>query len=620
MTHHLRVVSVLTAVSAALLLAACGSSSSSKTASTSAASGTSTGSSSSSGPTVPYKTGENMATETLNPNGTKGGTLTSYSSEDYLHLDPGAAYFSGDYTAVYVTQRTLLIYPPNSSTTLAPNLATAVPTTANGGITDNGLTVTVHLQPGVKFSPPVNRVVTAKDVEYAIDRGANPNVGNGYFQAYFGNLKGAASAKGGPFPGVTTQGNDTVIFHLTKPTDATLIGALQMPLTAPVPEEFAGPLDKKSPSQYGTYLVATGPYMFKSDPTTGKVTGIGYQTGKSATLVRNPNWSASTYTSAFKPPAYLNQINVNIGGEAAVIGQQVLKGSGVVQEDTPAQSIVKQAYEQYPTQIEFSPGAGDHYGGLDTTSPPFNNVNLRRAVWAAVDREAIVKARGGALVAQPLTHFITPGTDGYKESGGAAGPNYPWNTDVNGNMAEATTLMKAAGYPTGKYTGNATLEVVAGNNGNAPAVAQIVISALSALGFKTHLSEVDQSVMYGKYCGVPKQHINVCPSSGWIRDYDNPLTILYVPFNGKAIVPTNNSNFSNYNNPTINQEMDAATLIQDPAQGAQAWANIDKQLVDQAVGVPEEFDTQPNIRAANVQGVGDVWNVGSWDYAYTSVK
>jgi len=77
--------------------------------------------------------------------------------------------------------------------------------------------------------------------------------------------------------------------------------------------------------------------MFKSDPKTGKVTGIGYQTGKSAPLVRNPNWSASTYTSAYKPPAYLNQINVNIGGEAAVIGQQVLKGTGVVQEDTPAQ-------------------------------------------------------------------------------------------------------------------------------------------------------------------------------------------------------------------------------------------------------------------------------------------
>ena len=55
----------------------------------------------------------------------------------------------------------------------------------------------------------------------------------------------------------------------------------------------------------------------------GKVLGIGYQPGKSATLVRNPNWSAST---DFRP-AYLNQINIAIGGDPNVIGRQVLEGS-----------------------------------------------------------------------------------------------------------------------------------------------------------------------------------------------------------------------------------------------------------------------------------------------------
>jgi peptide/nickel transport system substrate-binding protein len=596
----------------ALGLAACGSSSKKS-------SGTSTSTSGQS--SVPLKAGEDASAEGVNAQGKKGGMLTAYSSEDFLHLDPGAAYFSLDYTAVYATQRTLLIYPPNSTSILAPNLATEVPTAANGGITDGGLTVTVHIQQGVKFSPPVNREVTSADVEYAIDRAANPNVSNGYFLAYFGNLQGAAQAKGGKFPGVTTPDKFTIQFHLTKPTDQTLIGALQMPATAPVPEELAGPLDKHSPSLYGSAaLVATGPYMFKNDPKTGKVDGIGYQTGKSATLIRNPNWDPNTYTSAYKPPAYLDQININIGGEATVIGQQVLKGSGSVQVDTPAQSIVKLAYESYPSQITFTTAGGDHYGGLDTTSAPFNNVNLRRAVWAAVDREAIVKARGGPLVAEPLTHFITPGTDGYEQAGGAAGPNYPWNTNVNGNMTEATSLMKAAGYPSGKYTGTTTLTVVGGNNGNAPAVAEIVVGALNALGFKTHLSLVDQSTMYGKYCGVPKQHINVCPSSGWIRDFDNPLTVLYVPFNGNAIVPTNNSNFSNFNDPTINNQMTQASLIQDPGQAAVAWANIDKELVNLAVGVPEEFDNQPNISASNVADIGDLWNVGSVDYAYTSIK
>jgi peptide/nickel transport system substrate-binding protein len=318
----------------------------------------------------------------------RGGTLTVYSAEDFEHLDPGEAYFSNDYTAMYATQRPLFIYPPDSSTTLAPDLATEIPTVANGGITDGGRTVTVHIQPGVHFSPPVNREVTSADVAYAIERGANPNVANPYFPAYFGAgspspLLGAESPKysGGPIPGITTPNKYTIVFKMSKPGATTLINALSLLTSAPVPEEFAGPMDKHSPTTYGAqYEVATGPYMLKSNAQ-GVFAGIGYQTGKSATLVRNPNWNPNTYTSAYRPPAYLNQIDINIGGDATVIGQQVLKGSDSVQEDTPAQSIVKLAYQQYPSQITFTTGSGDHYVAVNNAHGPFANENLRKAFW-----------------------------------------------------------------------------------------------------------------------------------------------------------------------------------------------------------------------------------------------
>ena len=110
----------------------------------------------------------------------------------------------------------LFAYPPNiGQRRSSPDLATAIPTTANGGITDGGKTVTVHIRTGVHFSPPVNREVTSADVAYAIERGANPNVGNAYFAAYFGAgapapLVGATSPnyKGGPIPGIQTPEQD----------------------------------------------------------------------------------------------------------------------------------------------------------------------------------------------------------------------------------------------------------------------------------------------------------------------------------------------------------------------------------------------------------------------------
>ena len=143
--------------------------------------------------------------------------------------------------------------------------------------------------------------------------------------------------------------------------------------------------------------------------------------------MRNPNWNASAYTAAYVPPAYLDAINVNIGGDATVIGQQVLKGSHTVQLDTPAQSIIKLAYEQYPSQITFTPGAGDHYVAIDNHAGVFTNENLRKAFWANLDRAAIVKARGGSITSQPMTHFLYPGVQGFDQAGGYAGPQLDFN-------------------------------------------------------------------------------------------------------------------------------------------------------------------------------------------------
>ncbi len=594
--------------------AACGSSSSSSSGGGSGSSGALA--------KLPLKAGENPVGQQLTGK-KKGGTLTVYSSGDFEHLDPGQSYYALDYALIQATQRPLFAYPPNSETTVRPDLATTIPTTSNGGITDGGKTLTVHIRPNVHFSPPVNRAVTSADVAYAIERGGNPNVGNAYFPAYFGAgapapLLGTTSKswKGGPIPGITTPNKTTIVFHMMKPGATLLLDALTLPITAPLPQSFVAPLDKHSPTTFGTqFLVGTGPYMVQADKT-GKIQGIGYQPGKSETLVRNPNWNAST---DFRP-AYVNRINVNVGGDSTVIGQQVLKGSDAIQLDTPSHSIVKLAYQQYPSQITFTPGSGDHYVALNNAAGPFKNVNLRRAVWAALDRAAIIKAEGGSLVASVATHFIYPGVAGFDQAGGYPGPQVDFNKSLTGNMAVATKYMKAAGYKSGKYTGSGTVQVVGANSGDEPAIIQIVDSALTSLGFKPHPTEVDQATMYAKYCGVPKQEIDVCTSVGWIRDFADPLSVLYATFYGPAIVPTNNSNWSQTNIPAVNAAIQKAALVVDPTARAQAWANVDKMLVSDAVAVPRDFVNQPNIESKDVAGVDQLWNEGTWDFSFTSLK
>ena len=619
----MRVSRTLIAPAVAVVLAAgisaCGGSSKS-----SSSGGGSSSASSSTTAAVPLKAGEDPTKEVLTgPTKKKGGTLTVLSNGDFEHLDPGEAYYSLDSQVVNSTNRTLFSYPPNNAETVRPDLASVLPTTSNGGITNGGKTLTIHIRKGVFFSPPVNRMVTSKDVAFALERGANPHVGNAYWPGYFGAqspapIVGSTNPKytGGPLPGITTPNSTTLVIKMTKPGATTMIQALTLGLSAPLPASFVAPLDKHSPTTYGSdYLVSSGPYMVQSN-SKGKIQGIGYQPGKSETLVRNPRWNPKTDYR----PAYLNRINVNVGGDSTVIGQQVLKGSDSVQLDTVTNSVVKQAYQQYPSQITFTQGSGDHYLNLNNHAGPFKNVNLRRAVFAGLDREAIVKARGGALVSTPMTHFIYPGVAGYQQAGGAKGPQVPWNTDVNGNMTEAHALVKKAGYPSGKYTGTGTVQVVGGSGGNDQTIVQIVNNDLTALGFKTRVSLVDQATMYSKYCGVPKAEIDACPTAGWIRDFADPLSVLLVPFYGPAITSTNNSNWGQVNDPQINAAMVKASHIINPAARDQAWANVDKMLVDQASAVPEEWDSEAQIESKNVAGVNDLSNVGEWDFNYTSLK
>jgi peptide/nickel transport system substrate-binding protein len=592
------VVAVAATAVLALVLAACGSSSNSSSTSSSGSSG-SISTAGFQSPTTQSLTG-----------GKKGGVLQVLDETDFEHIDPGIAYYSLDYEVVFATQRPLYSNKPNTASVASPDMASGPPE-----ISSDNKQVTVHLREGVKFSPPVNREVTSEDVAYAIERGANPNVANPYFHAYWDALEGAKKAEGGPISGISTPDKHTIVFKLTEPKGQLVADAMVMPLTAAVPKEYAEKYDKHKPSDYGNYQVATGPYMFKND-SSGKVLGNGYFPGKSATLVRNPNWQASSDIR----PAYLDEIQIKIGGTNSVIGKQVLEGTNIVENEPPAQSNVRLAAERYKSQLEISPGAGSHYIGVNNVHGPFKNINLRKAFWAALNREAMDKARGGKLVTDVMTHFIYPTIPGFEQAGGLKGPKFDFNEHPEGDKAIAEKYIKLAGYPSGKYTGGETVQIVGAKGNPAEQDAEIVNQTLKNLGFTTKFTLVETATMYAKYCNVPKEQIDVCPSVGWIADFGDPQTVLDITFNGKFINATGNVNWGQTNIPKLNAAMTAAESVSGQSARAVAWAKIDEEIVENAADVPFDWDKQANIEGSGVQGVGDLWDVGEWDYSWTSLK
>jgi peptide/nickel transport system substrate-binding protein len=587
------------ATALSVALAACGSSSSSQSAN--ATSG---------GSTTP---GVQSPTEQSLTGGKQGGALDEVQSEDFEHLDPGQAYFQLDYQITNSTQRALYSYKPNTFSESSPDLAEGP-----AKLTDGNKLITIDIRKGVHFSPPVNREVTAADVVYAFERVANPNVANPYYLGYLSSIEGIKAANGGPIAGVKATGKYTVQVKLTAPEAPIVVASMVLPWSAPVPKEYAAKFDAQKPSEYVNYQVASGPYMLKADAS-GKILGTGYQPGKSATLVRNPNWKAST---DFRP-AYLNEIKISIGGDTNVIGRQVLEGSKMVQSDAPAAPILKLALQQHRSQLVISAGggAGDRYIALNNTDGPFKNVNLRKAAWAAMDREALNRLRGGKTVSDVMTHFLWNGIAGFEEAGGFPGPKVDYNENPQGNMAVAEKYMKLAGFPSGKYTGSETLQIVGDSSAPAKNVAEVVNATLKKLGFKTKLNLVEHTVMYSKYCGVVSEKIDVCPNVGWIADFGDPQAVLDVPFNGNLITKNGtNSNWGLVNHPKINAAMEAAAKVVGTKARGEAWAKIDRELVEEAVAVPYQWAKEPYIESKDVAGVNDYWNSGTWDYSFTSLK
>jgi peptide/nickel transport system substrate-binding protein len=306
----------------------------------------------------------------------------------------------------------------------------------------------------------------------------------------------------------------------------------------------------------------------------------------------------------------------NAGADPTVAARQTLDSTNLLMADTPPAAVLKTAYESKKTQLSIAP-LGSYYATLNTQVPPFNNINLRKAVIAAQNREAYLLARGGKLVGQVATHFILPEVSGFQEAGGEAGFGEDFVSHPTGDMAVAEKYMKLAGYPGGKYTGNANVLIVGSNAAPGPQEMQIVQNGLQALGFKTTIKAVPQQTMYSKFCGYVKAHINVCPTAGWIEDFPDPYAALYVPFSGKAIVPINNSNWAVLNDPTVNKEIDNAAAISDPAARYKAFAQADKAIVDSAAAIPEIWSDNALLEGSKVKGVLDPWN-DDWNLSFSS--
>jgi peptide/nickel transport system substrate-binding protein len=531
-------------------------------------------------------------------------------------LDPGYWYYQADYQEVgNTTQRQLYGWKPDESTP-TPDLATAAPKVSGGG-----KVVTIKIKSGIKYSPPLqNRTVKSADIKYAMERCFLPQVANGYASTYYSEIEGVKAfqdGKANDVSGIQTPDDLTLVIRTTKPAGVLTFangGALGMPCTVPVPKDYAQKYDKGKTSTYGQHQVFTGPYMVENNGK-GKVTG--WEPSKSLTLVRNPSWDKST---DFKP-AYFDRIEETCCTDPTVATRKTLTGQNYLSGDyaAPPVAVLKQALSSRKDQISVESSGGNRYISLNTKVKPLDNVNVRRAIAAVIDKTALRQTRGGPTLGTIATHLLPPGIAGHEEAGGTEGPGFDFMSSETANVALAKSYMKKAGYTNGTYTG-APLVTFADNVSPAKETAEAFQEQVKAIGLKLQFREVPHATMLSKFCQVPKQKVAICPNLGWGADFFAAQSFIDPLFNGKNIVPSGNVNTAQVDDPQLNAKIEKAKQITDPAASAKAWGALDKEVTGQAYFIPWLWDNNVGLQSTNLKGVSSKFNSGAYDFAFSSLK
>jgi peptide/nickel transport system substrate-binding protein len=555
-----------------------------------------------------------------------GGDLTILSEGDIDYVDPGASYYQVTYTLDFAVFRQLVSWSPGDTTDPTPDLATGEPE-----VSEDGKTITYEIQSGIHYAPPLDdQEITTADIKYAIERSLLPGVANGYTSVYMADITGLKEAQAAAekdetvapdISGIETPDDQTIVFHLDKPSTAGVLGALSLPVSAPVPEDYAKKYDAETPSSYGDYAAFSGPYMIvndcvdeetgevTNDNCTGKITG--YSPGKEIKLVRNPAWDADTDYR----PAYLDTITFQEGyADPTSASKKILDGESQVSGDFPPSPTVVQEVatgDKYdPSQMSVTPSGGNRYIALNTAEPPFDDLNVRKAVIANSDREALRNTRGGELFGPVMNHMIPPLIPGFEEAGGLDAPEgLDFLADENGNPELAAEYMKKAGFESGKCEGSdCQITMVGDDSPPGRDTGTVFQDQLEELGFEVQFQPVEHSLMYTKFCSIPSQQPDVCPNVGWVKDFADPQSFFDIPVYGPAINPSNNSNWPRLDDPELNKAIEAARLVSDPEERAQAYGDLDRQTMELAPFVPWVWDNDIIVHSTNVNGVINLFN------------
>jgi peptide/nickel transport system substrate-binding protein len=496
------------------------------------------------------------------------------------YLDPGLSDTTEGWGLMWNVYLPLLGYPHvngKAGATLVPYLATSLP-----HISKDLRTYKLTLRRGLRYSN--GTPVEASDFKKTVERDfVLDSAGAGLFRNIAGAKQFAKQRKGGIRGIVIDDARRTIVIHLRKPQ-----GDFENVLAS----EFAAPVPPNAPRADTSLhpLPATGPYEIAS-----------YRPKSRIVEVRNPNFQAWRFHGVV-PAGNPDRVTWDLVPTAAAALRRVLSGQDDWMSYYPIPSNRLAGIEQkHKGQLRIFTPPNLLYFFMNTRVPPFNSLEVRRAVNFAISRRWLKRLAGGLA---HTTENILPPTFGFQ-----AHRLYPHE------LRKAIRLVRKSGYR-GKRVFVWNHDVAA----DLP-FTEYLVSLLNRIGFRASEKVVTASD-YWTTIGDPKTRAQI-GFADWVQDYPHPLDWFGL-LDGRAITPTHNSNYANFDVGWVNREIAALTRLRRPKLTPtidSRWKALDRKVMNLAPWAPFINREETDLFSARVDlrcYVNSV--VYEFDYATICVK
>jgi peptide/nickel transport system substrate-binding protein len=294
---------------------------------------------------------------------------------------------------------------------------------------------------------------------------------------------------------------------------------------------------------------------------------------QSFSVVKNPHWAAMNIPGI---PAGHDNVDIKISSNVSANALSVLNNSVDIFDwaDTIPGSLLPQIQSQAKGRYkQVNLGGSTYYVFLNVTEKPFSSLLARQAVVTGLNQEAMSRLGSGTL--QPACFFLPPAVPGHPTG------KCPYGTPGTGNLAKAKALVKQSGMEGQKVT--------VWSQERAPRTQWMTYYTqfLNSIGFKATQKQIADATYFTTIGESKTLH----PQTGfadWNQDFPNPVDFYGVLLDGNAILPTDNENFGQINDPYINKVVAklGATPTTQIGSVVKQWQALDEYVAKKAyVGV-----------------------------------